>query len=95
VQHSAHSPEPIENRRARLAARVAVALTTAALGVAAALAIGACGEDREGSVENIGGDTTGTTATGATTSTEPTTTAGETSGGSTAPDDTGNTTGGE
>ena len=95
MQHSAHSPEPIENRRARLAARVAVALTTAALGVAAALAIGACGEDREGSVENIGGDTTGTTATGATTSTEPTTTAGETSGGSTAPDDTGNTTGGE
>lgn len=42
---------------------VAAALATVALGAGAALAVGACGEDREGSVENIGGGTTGTGAT--------------------------------
>lgn len=65
-------------RRAR---RTVVALVAAALGAGAAVVVGACGEDREGSVENIGGGTTGTGATaGATTGA---TTAGATTGGTT------------
>ena len=98
MPHPANSPDAPDDRRARIVGRTAAALVTAALGASAALAIGACGEDREGSVENIGGGTTGTTATGATTSTAPTTTGGETTGGettggSTTPDTTGTTDG--
>jgi hypothetical protein len=58
--------------------------------------VGACGEDREGSVENIGGGTTGTgattgatVATGATTA--PTTETGATTGATTSPGTTGTT----
>ncbi len=63
---------------------------TVALGASAALALAACGEDREGSVENIGGGTTGTggttgatVPTGATTA--PTTETGATTGATTSP----------
>ncbi len=67
--------------------RVAAGLATAALGAGAALALGACGEDREGSVEQIG---PGTTGTGAVTGV---TTGGETTGATTdATTDTGSVT---
>lgn len=67
--------------------RIAAGLATAALGAGAALALGACGEDREGSVENIGPGTTGTGAvTGATTGGA--TTGGATTGGATTGTDT-------
>ncbi len=73
----------------RMIARIAATLAAGALGAGAALAVGACGEDREGgSVENIGGAMTGTTP--GTTATEATT-GPETTGESTAPETTGST----
>jgi hypothetical protein len=62
--------------------RIAAGLVSAALGAGAAIALGACGEDREGSVEQIGPGTTGTGAvTGVTTG--GVTTGGVTTGGAT------------
>ena len=83
------------SNRSRRALTIAAALGAATLGVATATTVAACGEDREGgSVENIGGATTGTTpaTTGATTApstTAPTdTTETEATGATTAPEGT-------
>jgi hypothetical protein len=74
--------------------RIAAGLATAALGAGAALALGACGEDREGSVENIGPGTTGTGAVTGVTTGEVTTGATTGTEAVTAPPTTGATTSG-
>lgn len=80
---STAEPSPRRSRVARAAAGIAALV----LGAGAALGVAACGEDREGSVENIGGATTGTAATtrtaattGGTVGTTPSTTGGVTTG---------------